>query len=100
MTVILSEMSTFCALSFALLQATQHIAILTSQTKNERGKFFLIQWDLNHGPQEPKSSVLPMSYADPNFDIFCMVEALIKIKVCFTPPIDEKIVNKSFNSNH
>ena len=31
---------------------------MRSQLKNKRGKFFLPQRDLNHGPLEPKASVL------------------------------------------
>ena len=38
------------------------MAIMRSQFKEERGKFFLFHRDLNHGPLELKASVLPMSY--------------------------------------
>ena len=37
-----------------------------SNTKEEK---VLPHWDLNHGPLEPKASVLPMSYADPKYII-------------------------------
>ena len=37
---------------------------MRSQLKNERENSFLPHRDLNHGPLEPKASVLPMSYTD------------------------------------
>ena len=39
--------------------------IMRSHLKNDRRIFFLPYRDLNHGPTEPKASVLPMNYADP-----------------------------------
>ena len=38
---------------------------MRSQLKIKREFFFLTHQDVNHGPLEPKSSVLPMSYTDP-----------------------------------
>ena len=39
---------------------------MSSQLKHERGNFFSPHRDLNHGPLEPKASVLQMSYIDPS----------------------------------
>ena len=47
------------------------MTIMRSKLKNERGIFFLPHLDLNHGPLEPRASVLPMSYSDPIADCAC-----------------------------
>ena len=53
-------------------------AIMRSQLKKERGKFFLPHWDLNHGPPEPKVSELPEAHlfikiTSPLLNLQCVV---------------------------
>ena len=51
------------------------------QLKNERGNFFLLHHDLNHGPLRLIASVLPMSFTDSYGTVVKMVIIFIKILV-------------------
>ena len=57
------------------------MAIMGSQLKNKSRKFSP-HWDLNHDPLELKASVLPMSFADPQF-----YKDLFSNKLINQPPI-------------